>query len=72
MVHVHSGGTLVAYCGIALSDATTFVAWEDAAKVTCPGCAIHFGRLVPQFGPEWVQHVLAGGTVVAGNILVTV
>ena len=70
MVHVHSGGTLVAYCGLALSDATVFVAWEDATKATCPDCAFHFGRRVPQYGPEWVAHVLDGGTVLDGNLLV--
>lgn len=27
-------------------------------------------RLVPQYGPEWVKHALAGGTIRLGNILV--
>jgi len=67
-IHIHAGGTLETLCGqpLMLGD----VAWEDASKADCAKCAEHFGRRVPQYGPEWVAHVQSGGTVLDGNLLV--
>lgn len=67
-IHIHAGGTLRTLCDrpLLLGD----VSWEDAPKADCPECAAFFGRRVPQFGPEWVEHALAGGTILDGNLLV--
>jgi hypothetical protein len=27
-------------------------------------------KIVPQYGPEWCKHVLSGGRVIRGNILI--
>jgi len=67
-IHIHAGGTTRTLCDLPL--VLGDVAWEDAAKADCHRCASYFGRRVPQYGPEWVSHVLSGGTVLNGNLLV--
>lgn len=70
--HVHAGGTLETLCGqpLRLDDVETNVSWEQAAQADCVPCAEHFGRRVPQYGPEWVAHATSGGRILNGNLLV--
>lgn len=67
-IHIHAGGTLRTICGLPLLQGD--IAWEDAHRATCVPCALPFGTRVPQYGPAWVAHVAAGGTVLDGNLLV--
>jgi hypothetical protein len=67
-IHIHAGGTLLTLCDqpVRLTD----VSWEQATEATCTVCASHFGKRVPQYGPEWVAHATSGGRILDGNLLV--
>lgn len=67
-IHIHAGGTLLTLCGLPL--VLGDVSWEQAAEADCHRCAEHFGRRVPQYGPEWVAHATSGGRILDGNLLV--
>jgi hypothetical protein len=70
-LHIHAGGTTRTLCDQPLVLGTN-VSWEQATDATCVPCAAHFGRRVPQFGPEWVAHATSGGRILDGNLLVGV